>query len=67
MLLLRRSDPGSHLLECPDAVVIESSTSGRVPNGHGTSTVTFVLAVQCGHGSDAAKLTTTLHIVPNEP
>lgn len=65
MMLLRRSDPGNHLLDCPDTVVIESVPATRTPSGDGTAVITAVFAVQCGHGSDAVKLIGEWHVGPN--
>ena len=62
LLTLRRIDPGAHLLACPDAVVIESAPPERKPNGADRDVVLVALAVQCGHGVEAAKFTIAIDL-----
>ncbi len=65
--MLRRTEPDNHLLECPDAVVIEGSRHPDRPAEGGGRWVTLVVSIQCGHGRHAVKLTLQALIMPNEP
>ncbi len=64
--MLRRTEPDNHLLECPDAVVIEGD---RQPDriADGGRWVTLVVSIQCGHGKHAVKLTLQARVMPDEP
>lgn len=62
--MLRQAEPDNHLLDCPDAVVIEGDSAPERPAAEGNR-MTMVLAIQCGHGHAAAKL--TIHALVTTP
>lgn len=58
--MLEQADPGNHLLDCPNAVVVRGAPVPDQLVDDGTW-VTAVWAVQCGHGHTCSKL--TLHVL----
>lgn len=62
---LREAEPNSHLLDCPDSVVIQGDDVPDEPTVAGTW-VTRVWAIQCSHGHATSKLTLRLLVAKTE-
>lgn len=67
LAMLREVEPDSHLVDCPDTVVICGDAIPAEPDPAGGVWHTMVLAVQCGHGHTSSRITAKCLATPDVP